>query len=221
VGLRFRTLIAHLLHDRAGEGQVGDMEFVRGNRAVRNHAKDGKDLHLFEALGNRKGYRYMGVFACSSWEYSQGEDLKGNERRAIVFHLIRPEGSAPTADAADVGMPDQLRRRALEAGSQAVQKTPREAKRLFYERSAAVREYVLRRAEGTCEACGTKAPVRMTDGTPYLEPHHTRRLSDGGPDHPRWVGAVCPNCHREIHYGANGDEKNRSLQRHLTMLESE
>jgi hypothetical protein len=139
------------------------MEFVRGNRAVRNHAKDGKDLHLFEALGNRKGYRYMGVFACSSWEYSQGEDLKGNERRAIVFHLIRPEGSAPTADAADVGMPDQLRRRALEAGSQAVQKTPREAKRLFYERSAAVREYVLRRAEGTCEACGTKAPFRMTD----------------------------------------------------------
>jgi 5-methylcytosine-specific restriction enzyme A len=197
------------------------MEFVRGNWAVRNHAKDGKDLHLFEALGNRKGYRYLGVFACSSWEYSQGEDLKGNERRAIVFHLIRPEGSAPTADAADVGMPDQLRRRALEAGSQAVQKTPREAKRLFYERSAAVREYVLRRAEGTCEACGTKAPFRMTDGTPYLEPHHTRRLSDGGPDHPRWVGAVCPNCHREIHYGANGDEKNRSLQRHLTMLESE
>jgi 5-methylcytosine-specific restriction enzyme A len=221
VGLRFRTLIAHLLHDRAGEGQVGDMEFVRGNRAVRNHAKDGKDLHLFEALGNRKGYRYLGVFACFSWEYSQGEDLKGNERRAIVFHLIRPEGSAPTADAADVGMPDQLRRRALEAGSQAVQKTPREAKRLFYERSAAVREYVLRRAEGTCEACGTKAPFRMTDGTPYLEPHHTRRLSDGGPDHPRWAGAVCPNCHREIHYGANGDEKNRSLQRHLTMLESE
>src|ERR1700746_1774493 len=23
-----------------------------------------------------------------------------------------------------------------------------------------------------------------------------RRLSDGGPDHPRWVVAVCPNCHR-------------------------
>jgi 5-methylcytosine-specific restriction protein A len=74
-----------------------------------------------------------------------------------------------------------------------------------------VREYVLRRSEGTCEACGGKAPFRRIDGTPYLEPHHSRRLSDGGPDHPRWVGAVCPNCHREIHYGVHGEEKNRRL----------
>jgi 5-methylcytosine-specific restriction protein A len=26
-----------------GEGQLGDMEFVRGNRAIRDHAHDGKD----------------------------------------------------------------------------------------------------------------------------------------------------------------------------------
>jgi 5-methylcytosine-specific restriction enzyme A len=35
-----------------GEGQVGDMQFVGGNRAVRDHAADGKELHLFQALGN-------------------------------------------------------------------------------------------------------------------------------------------------------------------------
>jgi 5-methylcytosine-specific restriction protein A len=107
-----------------GEGQVGDMEFVRGNRAVRDHARDGKDLLLLEALGKRKCYRYLGVFACSSWEYRQGEDLKGNERRAIVYHLIRLKEPAPTADATDVGTPDKLRQRALEAGSQAVRKPP-------------------------------------------------------------------------------------------------
>jgi len=40
-----------------GEGQVGDMEFVRGNKAIRDHAAGGKDLLLFEALGKGKGVR--------------------------------------------------------------------------------------------------------------------------------------------------------------------
>src|SRR4051812_21567862 len=31
-----------------GEGQIGDMEFVRGNLAIRDHVKDGRDLLLFE-----------------------------------------------------------------------------------------------------------------------------------------------------------------------------
>ena len=40
-----------------GEGQVGDMEFVRGNKAVRDHLSDGKDMHLFEEVGGgRKRY---------------------------------------------------------------------------------------------------------------------------------------------------------------------
>ena len=54
------------------------------------------------------------------------------------------------------------------------------------ERSAAVREYVLARSTGVCEGCGTPAPFVTAQGAPYLEPHHTRRLSDGGPDHPAW-----------------------------------
>lgn len=37
-----------------GEGQVEDQQFTHGNRAIRDHAKDGKDLHLFESLGKRQ-----------------------------------------------------------------------------------------------------------------------------------------------------------------------
>ena len=72
---------------------------------------------------------------------------------------------------------------------------------------------------GEWRAGGDSAPFARPDGTPYLEPHHTRRLSDGGPDHPRWVAAVCPNCHREVHHGTKGQEKNRSLQALLAELE--
>ena len=31
----------------SGKAQKDDMLFVRGNKAIRDHAADGKDLHLF------------------------------------------------------------------------------------------------------------------------------------------------------------------------------
>lgn len=205
-----------------GEGQVGNMEFVRGNLAIKNHAKDGKDLHLFRSLGKGEGYRYLGRFTCPTWEFRKVVDVNGDRRRVIVFHLIQPEedaeSSTPTTSSVRL---IQRRQRALDAATEAGERNPKEARRLYYERSAAVRDYVLARADSTCESCGKSAPFKREDGTPYLEPHHTRRLSDGGSDHPRWVGAVCPNCHREMHYGADGAEKNKRLQQVLGSLEDD
>jgi 5-methylcytosine-specific restriction enzyme A len=167
------------------------MEFVRGNRAIRDHALDGKDIHLFQALGQGERYRYLGRFACSTWEFRKGTDLNGDERRVIVFHLIPPEDEdEPIGRTSHLTSLDRLRHDALDAASDAGERDPREARRLYHARSAAVRDYVLARAAGTCESCGQRAPFLRQDGTAYLEPHHTRRVSDGGPDHPRWVGTV-------------------------------
>jgi 5-methylcytosine-specific restriction protein A len=205
-----------------GEGQVGDMQFVRGNRAIRTHLADGKDLLMFENLGKGKGVRFVGCFACASWETRTGPDLNGNERRVIVFHLIRQEGAEGDQPATPVpsGLPlDELRRRALLSSSTPFERDTRLTRRRYYERSENVRAYVLARAGGTCESCGKPAPFTRPDGSPYLEPHHTRRVSDGGPDHPRWVGGICPTCHKEIHYGANGKALNRKLQDRLSQIE--
>jgi 5-methylcytosine-specific restriction protein A len=61
---------------------------------------------------------------------------------------------------------------------------------------------VLTRAAGTCERCNAPAPfIRRTDGTPYLEVHHNKRLADGGADTVENAVALCPNCHRRAHYG--------------------
>ena len=51
-----------------GEGQVGDMEIVRGNRAIRDHTQDGKTLQLFKSVGKEQEYHYVGSFFCASWE---------------------------------------------------------------------------------------------------------------------------------------------------------
>lgn len=63
---------------------------------------------------------------------------------------------------------------------------------------------VLHRANGKCEAedCGKTAPfIRRTNGTPYLEVHHRKKLSDGGDDTVENAVALCPNCHRKEHFG--------------------
>lgn len=60
---------------------------------------------------------------------------------------------------------------------------------------------------------------RAGPGCRYLEPHHTRRLSDTGPDHPRWVIGLCPTCHRRVHYGADGVAYNDKLEAKLAMIE--
>ena len=69
-----------------GEGQRGDMEFVRGNAAIVNHSKNGKSLHLFEAAGGGH-VRYRGEFHCESHHEREAPDSCGNIRKAIVFEL--------------------------------------------------------------------------------------------------------------------------------------
>lgn len=66
--------------------------------------------------------------------------------------------------------------------------------------------WVLNRAEGFCEVCGSSAPFLRSDGRPYLEVHHLRPLAKAGPDTVDNAVGCCPNCHRELHYGANPEE---------------
>lgn len=61
---------------------------------------------------------------------------------------------------------------------------------------------VLERADGICELCKQNAPfLRSKDNFPYLEVHHKIKLADGGNDTIENAIAVCPNCHRKLHYG--------------------
>jgi len=97
---------------------------------------------------------------------------------------------------------------------------PRKRKAIYRAKSAAIRSYVLLRANGRCEGCMAAAPFRAADGRPFLETHHTTRVADGGPDHPRKVIGLCPNCHKRAHLAEDKDSFNASLIRKLPKLEA-
>lgn len=61
--------------------------------------------------------------------------------------------------------------------------------------------WVLQQAKGKCDCCKKKAPFEDVNNFQFLEVHHIWRLADGGPDTPENAVAICPNCHRELHYG--------------------
>lgn len=64
-------------------------------------------------------------------------------------------------------------------------------------RLGSARRAVLLRSEGHCENphC-TGQPQDTTDaGQPILEVDHIHDLAKGGPDHPKQMIALCPNCH--------------------------
>jgi 5-methylcytosine-specific restriction enzyme A len=78
-----------------------------------------------------------------------------------------------------------------------------------YKRSGKVKGWVLRRAKGHCELCKQEAPFKKADGEPFLEVHHLIRLKDGGPDTVENCVALCPNCHRYLHYADGKDTMQR------------
>ena len=72
-----------------------------------------------------------------------------------------------------------------------------------FNRDPKVKAWILKEAVGKCECCDSDAPFTTAEGEPFLEVHHLRRLADGGSDTVENAVALCPNCHREMHYGIN------------------
>lgn len=202
-----------------GEGQRGDMEMVRGNKHIRDHAENGRDLLLFRKTA--EGLRFEGPYVCEGHHTEPAPDTEGAMRNAIVFEL-RPLSAIVEAIEGDelpsASEPlEELRIRAMEAARSAPSRGERTT--TLFERSKAVRDYVFARAEGNCEHCGQPAPFITPKGRPYLEAHHIRRMTDGGPDDPRYVIAICPNCHRRAHYGLDARARNEKMQRYVSAIE--
>ncbi len=93
----------------------------------------------------------------------------------------------------------------------------KESTSTVYERSSEVRNYVLSRSKGNCEWCG-EAGFRTPSGSLYLETHHIQPLAENGSDTVDNVIALCPNHHREAHYGVDQDTLKKAMHKRVIML---
>lgn len=78
----------------------------------------------------------------------------------------------------------------------------RKETRTGYDRNPLVVAGAIARSGGRCEMPDCDAKLfRRDDGTVYLEVHHIQPLSEGGEDTLANAAALCPRCHRELHFG--------------------
>ena len=59
---------------------------TKGNLAIRDAAKSGKEIHLFVKLSSKE-YYYQGVFELADYAYEDEKDEDGNVRKEYKFRL--------------------------------------------------------------------------------------------------------------------------------------
>lgn len=203
-----------------GEGQVGDMEIIKGNKAIINAAQNEKALMLFEAT-KKKGYvRFVGKCEYVEHHFEERPDKNLAIRKAIVFHLlILPEKTNQEVNAPKLHTVKKLKKSlsladlkaaALADDVSPLSETKLTKKQFVKYRSEALKLYALKRSDGICEGCGAIAPFKTYKG-PFLEVHHLNRIADGGLNTPENVAALCPNCHRRAHYAVDAEQYNQTL----------
>lgn len=77
-----------------GEGQYGDQLMAQGNRAIRDHREEGRELQLFTAQGTE--LTYVGEFEYVDHYLADApETNEGPPRSVIVFRLRQLNGISP------------------------------------------------------------------------------------------------------------------------------
>lgn len=135
--------------------------------------------------------------------YSTNQVQSAMKHLGLTFHSLKAESenSESFFKRVEVARKNPIARRKRLRTALAEPKS-RYVTSLAFVRNPDVVAEVLERANGYCEACGSKAPfLRASDGTPYLEVHHKIMLAHAGPDTVENAEALCPNCHRRKHFG--------------------
>lgn len=212
-------------YDFAARGRVVRAWLFDGatTRAIDEEVLDRQASHGYQAMGilHHLGLRkeYQGLFAGQTVDEVVNLMREAGPSFARVIEHLRAVTDEPTIALAVLKRIESEEEKAVRSDRTedrqqrlaTAPKTPHRIKVFSYtfKRNPDVVVEALLRAAGNCELCGKSAPFnRVTDGTPYLEVHHIKSLSDGGEDTLKNVLALCPNCHREVHHGTIAGPKN-------------
>ena len=202
-----------------GMGSKGDqsLEFAQ-NKTLSESNENGVNVHFFEVFTD-KVYTYQGQVTLIDKPFQEVQDDEdGNSRSVWIFPLKRKDGSTPVIP--KVSLDKTFERKVKKASTLTLEELKSKASKsqskpgsrvttsTSYQRNPAVKAYTLKRADGVCELCEQDAPFKNKSGKPYLEVHHIKQLADDGYDNIENTVALCPNCHKKMHYlGLESDIK--------------
>jgi predicted HNH restriction endonuclease len=132
----------------------------------------------------------------------------GKKTAVQIEALVLELGNTPQAPVVEFEMEvrDNQRKPSLPKPQGSSQPATTVSQVVQFKRDPQVKAWVLREAKGICECCDQPAPFHGTDGVPFLEVHHVRKLAERGSDTVNNAVAICPNCHRALHYGVGSKE---------------
>jgi 5-methylcytosine-specific restriction protein A len=198
-----------------GQGAKGDQSpdtyanqlLVQGQRSVLLFTTREPTASEARTSGNRKKqYTFMGGFCVGSWDNLTPESGKRKGDSLLTFTLVpinEADETFPQGHTVPKEKDEDLMAK-LRSSLRAMDGTPKKGTyepREYFRRSDLLKKYIRMRANGYCEYCKQYAPFLTPEGLPFLEIHHIFRLADDGPDEPENAVALCPNCHRNAHYG--------------------
>lgn len=79
----------------SGEGQSGDQVMARGNKAIRDHAAEGRELHLFLGNGKGKPVTYAGQFEYVDHYETDAPEINNGPLRSVFMFRLRPVEAMP------------------------------------------------------------------------------------------------------------------------------
>jgi len=125
-----------------GEGQRGDQRMAQGNRAIRDHNEEGRELHLFDAHAGMATYLGQAEYV-DHYTADAPETDNGQIRSVIVFRLRLLTGE-PSPSLSPLDLLDHARRKAVPVEQHLTERMLIEPRRQPYE--AERREQVLVRS---------------------------------------------------------------------------
>lgn len=178
---------------------------------------DATDFRWVQASDHATNHTNSGTCRCSKTENALFD------RIAHGNYFVRPIlGAAPTADFREyIRRADQaLTHGPVQRPVGVIKPKVEYAETSQFYRDPHVRAWVLQRAAGCCELCNEPAPFLTDSENAFLESHHIIALSDDGPDIPENTSALCPNCHRKMHYSKERVELREYLKQVIAAKEA-
>lgn len=217
-----------------GQGSKGDQDpQIFSNALLTNQqrsvllfsTKEPNSKEAKERGNHKKRYRFEGIFEVLSWDLVKVREGQRAGDQLVEYHLI-PSNNIFNDFEIEASIPiekgltlEDLAKKIINTKKKDDCKKKLTVKE-YKERSRYVKAYAILRADGVCELCKTPAPFISENGIPFLEVHHIFRLADDGPDLPENVAALCPNCHRESHFGKNKEIIKNLLKTEIQNIKS-